>query len=152
MGEAQASSEIAEISGSPLDGLTILGLRAKNTLDLLAKVERGFSFTAFVRLQRAIDLSAQDLAAFVQIPARTLLRRKEAGRLHADESDRLLRLSRLLERAIELFEGDAEAARNWLASPVKALARHTPLDFARTEAGAREVESLIGRLEHGVYS
>lgn len=152
MDEARASSGAPEMPGSSLDGLTILGLRARSTLDLLEKVERGFSFTAFVRLQRAIDLPAQDLADFVQIPARTLLRRKAAGRLRSDESDRLLRVSRLLERAIALFEGDAEAARSWLASPAKALAGHAPLDFARTEAGAREVESLIGRLEHGVHT
>ncbi len=152
MEEARAGGDAPQILGSSLDGLTILGLRAKSTLELLAKVERGFSFTAFERLQRAIDLPAQDLADFVQIPARTLLRRKETGRLRSDESDRLLRVSRLLEHAIALFEGDAEAARDWLASPAKALAGHAPLDFARTEAGAREVESLIGRLEHGVHT
>lgn len=150
MEDARASSDAPETPGSSLDGLTILGLRARSTLELLEKVERGFSYATFVRLQRAIDVPAQDLADFVQIPARTLLRRKETGRLRSDESDRVLRVSRLLERAIELFEGDAEAARNWLASPAKALGGHTPLDFARTEAGAREVESLIGRLEHGV--
>ena len=72
--------------------------------------------------------------------------------MRSDESDRLLRVSRLLEHAIALFEGDAEAARDWLASPAKALAGHAPLDFARSEAGAREVESLIGRLEHGVHT
>jgi putative toxin-antitoxin system antitoxin component (TIGR02293 family) len=150
MEDARASSDAPETPGSSLDGLTILGLRARSTLELLEKVERGFSYATFVRLQRAIDVPAQELADFVQIPARTLLRRKETGRLRSDESDRVLRVSRLLERAIELFEGNAEAARNWLASPAKALAGHTPLDFARTEAGAREVESLIGRLEHGV--
>ena len=144
------STDAREISGSPLDGLTILGLRAESMLELLEKVERGFSYTAFERLQRAIDLPAQELAGFVRIPARTLLRRKKEGRLLADESDRLLRVSRLMERAMDLFEGNARHARNWLASPAKALAGHTPLDFARTEAGAREVESLIGRLEHGV--
>ncbi len=150
MENARASRDAPETPGSSLDGLTILGLRARSTLELLEKVERGFSYATFVRLQRAIDVPAQDLADFVQIPARTLLRRKETGRLRSDESDRVLRVSRLLERAIELFEGNAEAARNWLGSPAKALAGHTPLDFARTEAGAREVESLIGRLEHGV--
>ena len=153
MPRAEATSESLETLGSsPLDGLTILGLRARSVLELLGKVERGFSYTAFERLQRAIALPAQDLAEFVQIPPRTLQRRKEAGRLRADESDRLLRVSRLLEHAIDLFEGDTAAARNWLGSPKKALAGHTPLDCARTEAGAREVESLIGRLEHGVHT
>jgi len=34
----------------------------------------------------------------------------------------------------------------------KALEGKTPLAYARTELGAREVEDLIGRLEHGVVS
>jgi uncharacterized protein (DUF2384 family) len=39
-----------------------------------------------------------------------------------------------------------------LTRPARALDGQTPLDFAGTEAGAREVESLIGRLEHAVYT
>ena len=68
-----------------------------------------------------------------------------------DESDRLLRASRVFGRALELFEGDPEAARRWLGLPQPALGGATPLAFARTEAGAREVEDLVGRLEHGVF-
>lgn len=69
-----------------------------------------------------------------------------------EESERLLRLSSVFEKAVELFEGDVAAAVNWLVSPRKALGDHTPLEYSRTELGAREVEGLIGRLEHGVFS
>ena len=51
-----------------------------------------------------------------------------------------------------LFEGDNAAALRWLTAPRKALEGKTPLAYARTELGAREVEDLIGRLEHGVIS
>jgi len=44
------------------------------------------------------------------------------------------------------------AAVNWLTSPKKALNRQTPLLYARTELGAREVEDLIGRLDQGIFS
>jgi putative toxin-antitoxin system antitoxin component (TIGR02293 family) len=53
---------------------------------------------------------------------------------------------------VQLFEGDADAARRWLTTPSKELDNTAPLDFARTELGAREVEDLIGRLEHGVFT
>ncbi len=33
-----------------------------------------------------------------------------------------------------------------------ALAGRKPIEFARTEVGAREVEDLIGRLEYGVFT
>ena len=50
-----------------------------------------------------------------------------------------------------LRAGEA-AARDWLAKPARALDGETPIEHADTEAGAREVENLIGRLEHGVYT
>ena len=64
-----------------------------------------------------------------------------------DESDRLLRASRVLGRTIELFEGDREAAKRWLTRPQRALGGATPFDLARTEVGALAVERLVDHLE-----
>jgi putative toxin-antitoxin system antitoxin component (TIGR02293 family) len=64
----------------------------------------------------------------------------------------VLRFARLFRLATELYDGDEEAARAWLSKPARALDGETPLEHAETEAGAREVENLIGRLEHGVYT
>ena len=55
-------------------------------------------------------------------------------------------------RALKLFEGDSRAAERWLSSPKRALGGAVSSELAETEAGAREVEALIGRLEHGVFS
>jgi putative toxin-antitoxin system antitoxin component (TIGR02293 family) len=81
----------------------------------------------------------------------TLHRRKADGRLGPAESDRLVRFARLLGRAIEVMES-GEAARQWLCSPQFGLGGAVPLEYAGTEVGAREVENLLGRIEHGVYS
>lgn len=129
-----------------------LRLRGRDTLELVRSVRRGLAYRYFERTKQALGLSAEQVARLVQITPRTLARRREEGRLRPDESDRVLRLARLFDRAVELFEGDREAARSWLRSPKRALANETPLAFAETEVGAREVEHLIGRLEHGVYS
>jgi len=119
---------------------------------LLEKVEAGFPYRTFERFQRNIDLQTEELAHLVQIRPRTLARRREAGRLTAEESDRLLRASRVFGKALALFEGDVEAARSWFSTPAPALANRTPQEVSATEVGAREVENLIGRLEHGVFS
>jgi putative toxin-antitoxin system antitoxin component (TIGR02293 family) len=47
---------------------------------------------------------------------------------------------------------DEEAAREWLRSPNFGLGNQVPLEMLETEAGAREVEDLLGRIEHGVFS
>ena len=129
-----------------------IGVRVSRPQDLVQQVEAGFSYTAFEKLLRLLLKSGQELAKLLDIPARTLTRRKQAGRFSAKESERLLRLSKLLEASAELFEGDREGAVAWLGSPNRALGGETPLALSKTEIGAREVENLIGRLEHGVFS
>jgi putative toxin-antitoxin system antitoxin component (TIGR02293 family) len=62
------------------------------------------------------------------------------------------RLAALYRKAVELFEGNTSAAIKWLQSPNKALGNVSPLELAESKKGARAVEDLIGRLEHGVYS
>lgn len=125
-----------------------------STDDPIAVVDRlrhGISAAALGHFQRVSAYSLETISEAIQVPIRTLRRRREAGRLRPDESDRLYRFATLFERAVALFDGDADAARQWLACPAKGLAGHTPLEFGRTEVGARAVEDLIGQLEHGVF-
>lgn len=129
-----------------------IGVRARSAQDLIRKMETGFSYKAFVRLQGLLESSIKELGDLLQIPRRTLTRRKQEGRFAPDESERLLRLSRVLDSSIDLFEGDRETAVRWLRSPSRALSGETPLEMSKTEVGAREVETLIGRLERGVFS
>ena len=131
---------------------SLLGIKSYDTLKLREQVEKGLSYKAFERLQGNIVLSLKRLAELIRIPPRTLARRKEQGRLLPDESDRLLRLSRIFAESLELFEGDFHAARTWLFTPQPALGGGIPIEFSSSEVGAREVENLIGRLEHGIPS
>jgi putative toxin-antitoxin system antitoxin component (TIGR02293 family) len=132
--------------------LTLLGLPRLDTAHLIKRVERGFSFSLLVRFQRNVALPMKEIAEWVQIPQTTLNRRRLQGRLQPAESDRVLRASRVFGKALELFEGDADAARHWLVSPQRALGGAVPMSLAKTNLGAREVEDLIERLEHGVFS
>lgn len=129
-----------------------LGLGARNTAEIIQQVARGFSFATLQTLEFNSGLALSLLASVIGIPERTLARRKTAGKLAPDESERLLRIANLFEKCVELFEGDVATAVNWLTTPKKALNQEPPLIYARTEFGAREVEDLIGRLEHGVFA
>lgn len=140
-----AASEAALITSA-----STLGVRVQSVQALRKKIEGGFAYSAFERLRAAMDLPAPAVAELVQIPERTLARRKQKGALLPTESERVFRISRILTKATDLFEGDREAALSWLALPSRALGGERPLDLARTEVGAREVEDLIGRLEHGI--
>ena len=130
--------------------VALFGFRRYDSLHVIESIRRGLTYSAFERFRRNTSLSQQILADLAAIPERTLARRREAGRLEPDESDRLMRASRLIARAIELFEGDRGAARAWLTTRLRALGDHTPLEFGKTDVGALEVGNLIGRLEHGI--
>lgn len=130
----------------------ILGVMAESSGELIRQVGRGFSFQALHALESHSGIPVAQIVRILGIPSRTLARRKASGRLTADESEKLLRLSSTFENALELFEGNRRQALAWLSSPKKEFEDQTPLEYSRTEVGAREVEDLIGRLEHGVFS
>jgi putative toxin-antitoxin system antitoxin component (TIGR02293 family) len=143
---------IREKRGGPNVHVRLLGFEISGSLALLERVEAGFSYQVFERFQRNVDLSTPELLKLVQISPRTLIRRKDEGRLSSEESDRLLRASRVFGGALALFEGDLASTRAWFSRPARALGGRSPQDVAATEMGAREVENLVGRLEHGVFS
>ena len=129
-----------------------LGLKVSRTDQLIDQVQHGLSFKALVSLEAMSGMTASEIALIIGIPARTLARRRVAGKLAPDESERLLRIATVFEKAVGLFEGDVPAALAWLRTPRKALGQKSPWSYARSELGAREVLDLIGRLEYGVFT
>ena len=125
--------------------------KAKHPTELIRQIQKGLRFSELETLQNSIDLPFEQLAAKLSISRSTLQRRKAAGRLSPDESDKVMRLQRLLEHATNVF-GAVEKARAWLKHPQYGLGGAVPLDFAETEVGAREVDDLLGRIDYGVYS
>lgn len=118
---------------------------------LIRRIEAGLPIEELEALRASLDVPLDRLAPRLGISKATLHRRKAEGRLDREESDRVIRFARLMGRAVEVLEGD-ENARAWLSRPQVGLGGAVPLDYATTEAGAREVEDLLGRIEHGVYS
>src|SRR6185437_2880556 len=99
-------------AGSPRG--EILGLSGANTAQMVRQVQKGFPYAALVRFHKRSGLPIGMIADLVQLPQRTLMRRKAGGRLLPDESERLLRVSGVFEKAVQLFEGDVDRARRWL--------------------------------------
>lgn len=126
-------------------------LAAEEPTELVAAVREGLPAQRFNALKELLDVSSGTLADVVGITPSTLSRRRKRGVFNKEESERILRIARLVLRAIEVLDG-RDNARKWLTEPVRALGGEVPLEFADTEPGAREVERLLLRLEHGVYS
>jgi putative toxin-antitoxin system antitoxin component (TIGR02293 family) len=124
---------------------------ARTPHQLVKVVQAGLKFDELEALRAGLGLPLEKLAEKLGIARATLHRRKIGGRLAPDESDKVIRFARLLRSAEQIF-GGREGARQWLSFPQYGLGGAVPLDYARTEVGAREVETLLGRIEYGVYS
>ncbi len=146
----ESTTTATSAGGSPV--VKLLGIKSGNAVHLIRAIERGFSFDTLEKVRRETGLPLERLAISIGVSPRTLSRRKKEQRLTAAESDRLVSVSRLLTQAVELFEGDKERAFRWFVQANRGLGGLTPLEMAATETGTREVENLIGRLEHGVFS
>ncbi len=126
-------------------------LREPEAAYMVEKVRNGLDFIEFHAFREMIGITEERLGALLGMSRATLHRRKKSGHLDRSESDRLVRYARILNRVTEFFQS-RKAAAEWLNSPAFAFNGETPLDYADTEIGAREVEALVGRIEHGVFS
>ncbi len=131
--------------------VVLLGLSRYDFPGLIERIEKGLPYSALERLQKNTGLTTEQFLDLLQIPQRTLARRKAAGRLSSEESDRLVRLARVYATTLHFFDGDAEAATEWLSSAQISFGGIPPLEMTRTDVGAQEVERLIFQLEHGIF-
>jgi putative toxin-antitoxin system antitoxin component (TIGR02293 family) len=129
-----------------------VGARYETLLEAVEIVTAGLPVGAVRRFHETSGLTLERIKRVAGISEGTFARRKGSGRLSPAESERLLRVGRVFERAAELYDGDRVGAVQWLETQIPALGNRRPLELAMTEPGAREVEDLITRIEHGVVS
>lgn len=117
---------------------------------MVQRVQEGLPVMDVVYFGKQAGFTNEELARLIQIPPRTYARRVASKvRLKVNEGERAARLMRVYDRAKQLFVTD-ENTREWFHARILALGGKTPLEYAQTEPGAREVENIIGRIEHGI--
>ncbi len=138
---------IVEEVARKLGGQSVLGKVVRSQADLALAVRNRLPLSALRGLSQA-GMTEQEIERFV-IPQRT--RRHRADRqqpLTVDESDRAVRLMRVQSLAEQTF-GDQDKANRWLRRSLFELGGETPLVVAQTEAGARVIETILGKIAWG---
>lgn len=125
-----------------------VGLGQSNADDV-SVVEVGLPVSVVEYTAKKTGLEVTMLAQVLKISERTLARRRVEGQLSTLESDRVLRLHRLLKRTESVI---GEGAKDWLHRPNRALNGRVPFELSETETGAAAVLDVLGRIEHGVFS
>ena len=134
-----------------LGGVEVLHAQPVAVLDWIPLVRRGLPAASVEAITRLTRTAQSELARALAIPERTLARRKREGLLSADESAKLVRFARVVERAEGVFEGGAPALA-WLKTDNPALGHATPLSLLDTDLGADSVMDTLGRIEQGVFA
>jgi putative toxin-antitoxin system antitoxin component (TIGR02293 family) len=140
--------------GAPLSaldvvgGVDVVGGDVGAGMDLVRLVRRGLPVGAVQFVLDSGRLSLAELDRIV-LPRKTLTNRRKLGTLTPEQSDRLVRVARVIAVAEETF-GSREKAAVWLRRPTTVLGGEYPLQVLDTDEGAREVETLLGRIAHGV--
>jgi putative toxin-antitoxin system antitoxin component (TIGR02293 family) len=129
-----------------------IGQPYRSQFEAVKLVTSGLPISAIARFQKTSGMTLDRIKQVIHISEGSFTRRKQTGRLSQEESERLLRLSRIYEQTVALYDRDAAGALEWLETRVPALGGQRPLDLLETEPGAREVEDLIGRIAHGIVS
>lgn len=121
--------------------------------DVVDATRKGLPSKAVDRLAKTGGFTDAQIARALGVSSRTLLRMRSKvdGRLGSVESDRAIRLARLLSIAAAIF-GDANNMRGWLHSPILALGGRAPVDYLDTDAGLRRVEDILGLIDYGGIS
>ncbi len=134
-----------------LGGRSVLRERLADYTAVIHRARAGLPYAALEAVAKRYGVPVTRLAGILGLPARTLARRKKERRLSAEESDRLVRLARVGAMAEDVLE-TREIATEWLRRPNGALGGGAPLDRLGTDLGAEQVETVLVRIDYGVYS
>jgi putative toxin-antitoxin system antitoxin component (TIGR02293 family) len=135
-----------------LGGRRTLKRKIETDSDLALLTREGLPVDTLTLLAQELSVERKTLTKLVGISDRTLNRRiAGTSRLSAEESDRTVRLARVVAKAKETL-GSSDKASHWLQTPNRALNGESPLDLLDTDTGVRTVETILGRIEYGLYS
>ena len=135
-----------------LGGDKVLRRRVGTSRELAALTRDGLPAQVLDVLSEQLSLTRTAVAQALGISARTLSRRtSEMSTLTAGESDRAVRLARIVAQARETL-GTREKAARWLITPNRAMGGERPLERLDTDAGVESVATVLGRIAYGVFS
>jgi putative toxin-antitoxin system antitoxin component (TIGR02293 family) len=127
-----------------------LGVPIPKTDHKVLEIVEGRLPTSAINRLVALGITRPEIDSLV-ISLRTLQhRRSHRQKLTVEESDRLVRVARLLSLATSVYES-RERALAWLRRPHPRLRERAPLEMLKTDTGSRLVEELLVQIDEGMF-
>lgn len=119
---------------------------------IVDQTRAGVSRAKADEIARPLGLTDKEMARILNLSERTLHRLRPDARLDSNASERLLLLDVLIKHGLDVFDGRMEVLGHWLHSPLPELRRQAPVSLLDTTIGFTMVHTVLGRIEHGIYS
>jgi putative toxin-antitoxin system antitoxin component (TIGR02293 family) len=131
-----------------LGGEKIVGKSVSCELDIARLIRAGLPVDVIDTLIGDRMVTPDEVSRII-IPPKAVSERRRKGGLTPEQSGRVIRVARIFADALETF-GSRDKALTWMRRASAALGGEAPIDLLDTEEGARLVESLLGRIAHGL--
>ncbi len=125
---------------------------SKNQYNLVNQAQNGVPVSAFFDLLNISGLTKKELAGLLNVSFKTIQRyQKERKKLNALNSEQLLKMISLYQKAEEVF-GALESFNRWLRKPAPGLGNQKPLSLMQTSGGIDLIREELIRIEFGTLA
>lgn len=133
------------------EGNVAIPLKNLTSTQKMEIVKDGISKSYLVKLKKNTALDYDALAQALSVTRSTLINKKGSQKYSIPLSERIIALAELYSFGYEVFE-DQDKFNAWMFHPNQALGGAIPFDFIDNIYGREEIQNLIGRIAHGIYS
>lgn len=132
--------------------LQLLGIQGRHTsVEMVELLERGLTKRNYLKAKKNTGFSHQVMAVVLSVSTKTLEGKKSNDRLSDTASERLLKLAEVAALGNHVFNS-ADLFKEWLQRPLRPLGGKKPVELMVNMYGLETVKTLLGRIEHHVYS
>lgn len=119
-------------------------------VEVIKRTREGLPASVLGEISTYLNMPQSQLYEAVGVSRSTMAARIKGNQsLSAAESDKVVRIAKVLARAADVL-GDNDQARIWLRREIRSIGGEPPITMLDTEAGYELVMDTLGRIEQGI--
>ncbi len=134
-----------------LGGVDEVGMEVRSVIEIDELVKRGLKETSVSLVAGQLGISAEELAKCLNVDYEPANASPKVETLNPNFSERLIKLAEIIYRGKEVL-GSEELLQQWMKAKIPALDNKRPLDYLATFTGQEYLLTILGRIEHGIFS
>ena len=135
-----------------LGGTNVITRPMHSEFDIIALSEEGITKASVDILMSYLDISKKAFAEdILQLSVKTMERKKDTDKLDSRTSSHIIEIAKVVEHALDVFE-DKDKVKLWFNAPNRALNNMKPIQLFSNYTGLNMVNTILGRIEYGIFS